>query len=175
MYAYREHYQLYHVVKPGSREHHHHTRVSRCTEVQNSRRLNHKPFWCDWIACHNQKVNLAVFTDMLKSFDKVWKNGLLMKLQHSGIIFVCISGNKYQWIKRLSFARERYRCCRGSIRNNYLQKKRIKFLFNDHLGKRWRTALASVPQLLISQPRTRIATQSLCLKKSTHQETQRLA
>lgn len=41
-----------------------------------------------------QKAVLAVFIDLQKAFDKVWKDGLLVKLLRCGI-----SGNMYQWTK----------------------------------------------------------------------------
>ena len=41
-----------------------------------------------------QKVVLATFIDLQKAFDKVWKDGLLVKLLRSGI-----SGNLYRWTK----------------------------------------------------------------------------
>jgi ribonuclease HI len=41
-----------------------------------------------------QKVVLAVFIDLQKAFDKVWKDGLLVKLKRSGI-----SGNMYKWVR----------------------------------------------------------------------------
>ena len=41
-----------------------------------------------------QKVVLTVFIDLQKAFDKVWKDGLLVKLLRCGI-----RGNMYQWTK----------------------------------------------------------------------------
>lgn len=41
-----------------------------------------------------QKAVLAVFIDLQKAFDKVWKDGLLVKLLRCGI-----RGNMYQWTK----------------------------------------------------------------------------
>jgi ribonuclease HI/endonuclease/exonuclease/phosphatase family metal-dependent hydrolase len=41
-----------------------------------------------------QKVTLAAFVDLTKAFDKVWKDGLLVKLQRGGIC-----GNMYRWTK----------------------------------------------------------------------------
>jgi hypothetical protein len=32
-----------------------------------------------------RKVTIAAFTDLQKAFDKMWKDGLLVKLQRSGI------------------------------------------------------------------------------------------
>ena len=40
------------------------------------------------------KKTVAVFFDMTKAFDTVWKDGLLLKLVKSGI-----AGNMYKWIK----------------------------------------------------------------------------
>ena len=41
-----------------------------------------------------KKVTLAVFIDLQKAFDKVWKDGLVVKLLRSGV-----TGNMYQWTK----------------------------------------------------------------------------
>lgn len=41
-----------------------------------------------------KKVTLAVFIDLQKAFDKVWKYGLLVKLLRYGI-----SGRMYNWTK----------------------------------------------------------------------------
>ena len=41
-----------------------------------------------------QKVTLTAFIDLQKAFDRVWKDGLLGKLQRSGI-----RGNMFRWTK----------------------------------------------------------------------------
>lgn len=47
-----------------------------------------------------KKVTLAVFIDLQKAFDKVWKDGLLVKLLRCGI-----AGNMYQWTKSYLYNR----------------------------------------------------------------------
>lgn len=42
----------------------------------------------------SKKVTLAAFIDLTKAFDKVWKDGLLVKLQRGGIC-----GNMHRWTK----------------------------------------------------------------------------
>ena len=67
-----------------------------------------------------KKVMLATFIDFQKAFDKVWKDGLLVKLQRSGI-----HGNMYRWTK------------------SYLHNRRARVLVNGECGKkvllRWST------------------------------------
>ena len=60
-----------------------------------------------------QKVTLAVFIDLQKAFDKVWKDGLLVKLLRSGI-----RGNMYQWTK------------------SYLHNRRARVLVDGHCGRK---------------------------------------
>ncbi|PVD24866.1 hypothetical protein C0Q70_15355 [Pomacea canaliculata] len=50
---------------------------------------------------------------MQKAFDKVWKDGLLVKLQRSNI-----SGNMYRWIK------------------SYLHNRRARVLVDGHCGRK---------------------------------------
>ena len=47
-----------------------------------------------------QKVTLAAIIDLQKAFDKVWKDGLLVKLLRSGI-----QGRMYRWTKSYLFNR----------------------------------------------------------------------
>ena len=60
-----------------------------------------------------QKVMLAAFIDLQKTFDKVWKDGLLIKLLRSGI-----QGNLYQWTK------------------SYLHNRRAGALVDGHCGRK---------------------------------------
>ena len=60
-----------------------------------------------------KKVMLATFIDFQKAFDKVWKDGLLVKLQRSGI-----HGNMYRWTK------------------SYLHNRRARVLVNGECGKK---------------------------------------
>jgi len=46
-------------------------------------------------AFQDKEVTLAVFVDMEKAFDKVWKAGLKLKLHQSGV-----EGNMYAWISQ---------------------------------------------------------------------------
>ena len=59
-----------------------------------------------------KKVTLAVFIDLQKAFDKVWKDGLLVKLLRCGI-----SGNMYRWTK------------------SYLHNRRARVLVDGQHGK----------------------------------------
>ena len=52
-------------------------------------------------AFQDQKVVLATFTDLQRAFDKVWKDGLLVKLQRVGV-----AGNTYKWTKSLIYTTE---------------------------------------------------------------------
>ena len=60
-----------------------------------------------------QKVTLAVFIDLQKAFDKVWKDGLLVKLLRNGI-----RGNMYQWTK------------------SYLHNRRARVLVDGRCGRK---------------------------------------
>lgn len=60
-----------------------------------------------------QKVTLAAFIDLQKAFDKVWKDGLLVKLLRSGI-----QGNMYKWTK------------------SYLHNRRARVLVNGQCGRK---------------------------------------
>ena len=60
-----------------------------------------------------QKVTLAAFIDLQKAFDKVWKDGLLVKLLRSGI-----QGNMYKWTK------------------SYLHNRRARVLVNGRYGRK---------------------------------------
>ena len=60
-----------------------------------------------------QKVVLATFIDLQKAFDKVWKEGLLIKLLRSNI-----RGNMYQWTK------------------SYLHNRRARVLVDGYIGKK---------------------------------------
>ena len=60
-----------------------------------------------------KKVALAVFIDLQKAFDKVWKDGLLVKLLRNGI-----AGNMYQWTK------------------SYLHNRRARVMVDGHCGRK---------------------------------------
>lgn len=60
-----------------------------------------------------KKVTLAVFIDLQKAFDKVWKDGLLVKLLRCGI-----GGNMYQWIK------------------SYLHNRRARVMVDGRCGRK---------------------------------------
>ena len=60
-----------------------------------------------------QKVVLAVFIDLQKAFDKVWKDGLLVKLLRCGI-----RGNMFQWTK------------------SYLHNQRARVSVDGHCGRK---------------------------------------
>jgi len=60
-----------------------------------------------------KKATLAVFIDLQRAFDKVWKDGLLVKLQRGGI-----SGNMYRWTK------------------SYLHNRRARVLVDGHCGRK---------------------------------------
>jgi ribonuclease HI len=64
-------------------------------------------------AFQTQKVALATFIDLQKAFDKVWKDGLLVKLLRSGI-----RGHMYQWTK------------------SYLHNRRARVLVNGCCGQK---------------------------------------
>ena len=60
-----------------------------------------------------QKAVLTVFIDLQKAFDKVWKDGLIVKLQRSGI-----KGNMLQWTK------------------SYLHNRRARVSVDGHCGQK---------------------------------------
>ena len=60
-----------------------------------------------------KKVMLAAFIDLQKAFDKVWKDGLLVKLLRCGI-----HGNMYRWTK------------------SYLHNRRARVLVNGQCGQK---------------------------------------
>ncbi|KAK7113996.1 hypothetical protein V1264_000134 [Littorina saxatilis] len=60
-----------------------------------------------------QKVTLATFIDLQKAFDKVWKDGLLVKLLRSGV-----KGNMYEWTK------------------SYLHNRKARVLVDGHCGRK---------------------------------------
>ena len=60
-----------------------------------------------------QKMTLAVFIDLQKAFDQVWKDGLLVKLLRSGI-----QGNMYRWAK------------------SYLHNRRARVLVDGRCGQK---------------------------------------
>ena len=60
-----------------------------------------------------KKVVLASFIDLQKAFDKVWKDGLIVKMQRSGI-----KGNMLRWTKA------------------YLHNRKARVLVNGHTGKK---------------------------------------
>ena len=64
-------------------------------------------------AFQKQKVTLATFIDFQKAFDKVWKDGLLVKLQRSGI-----EGNMYRWTK------------------SYLHNRRARVMVDGYCGQK---------------------------------------
>ena len=43
---------------------------------------------------HQKKSTVGIFVDLQQAYDRVWRNGLFMKMQESGI-----HGNLYRWIK----------------------------------------------------------------------------
>ena len=59
-----------------------------------------------------KKVMLATFIDLQKAFDKVWKDGLLVKLLQNGI-----QGKLYRWTK------------------SYLHNRRARVLVDGHHGR----------------------------------------
>ena len=65
-------------------------------------------------AFQSKKVTLAVFVDLQRAFDKVWKNGLLVKLLRFGV-----SGSMY---KRT---------------NSYLYNRRARVLVDGKLGRKY--------------------------------------
>ena len=64
-------------------------------------------------AFQKKKVTLATFIDFQKAFDKVWKDGLLVKLQRSGI-----EGNLYRWTK------------------SYLHNRRARVMVDGYSGQK---------------------------------------
>ena len=66
-----------------------------------------------------KKVTLTVFIDFQKAFDKVWKDGLLVKLLHCGI-----QSNMYRWTK------------------SYLHNHRARVLVDGHCEQK-RTVLTN--------------------------------
>ena len=64
-----------------------------------------------------KKHTLAVWIDMEKAFDKVWKNGLRLKLQQSGV-----KGYMYRWISQYLTNRK----ARVHINGSYSRKKILK-------------------------------------------------
>ena len=64
-------------------------------------------------AFQEKKCLLAAWIDLQKAFDKVWKDGLLVKLQRSGI-----TNNMLRWIK------------------SYLHNRRARVTVNRHTGKK---------------------------------------
>ena len=73
-------------------------------------------------AFQKKKVVLASFIDLQKAFDKVWKEGLKVKLQRNGI-----SGCMKKWIE------------------SYLHNRRARVLVNGHVGRK-RLLREGVPQ-----------------------------
>ena len=61
----------------------------------------------------SKKVTLAVFVDLQRAFDKVWKDGLLVKLQRFGV-----NGRMYKWT------------------NSYLKNRRARVMVDGKLGKK---------------------------------------
>ena len=64
-----------------------------------------------------KKHTLAVWIDMEKAFDKVWKYGLRLKLQQSGV-----KGYMYRWISQYLTNRK----ARVRLNGSYSQKKTLK-------------------------------------------------
>ena len=64
-------------------------------------------------AFQSKKVTLAVFVDLQRAFDKVWKDGLLVKLLRFGV-----SGRMYKWT------------------NSYLNNRRARVLVDGKLGRK---------------------------------------
>ena len=60
-----------------------------------------------------KKVVLTCFIDLQKAFDKVWKEGLILKMLNSGI-----RGNMLRWTK------------------SYLHNRRARVLVNGHMGRK---------------------------------------
>ena len=60
---------------------------------------------------------MAVWIDMEKAFDKVWKNGLRLKLQQSGV-----KGYMYCWISQYLTNRK----ARVHVNGSYSRKKTLK-------------------------------------------------
>ena len=56
---------------------------------------------------------MAAFIDLQKAFDKVWKDGLPVKLQRSGI-----RGNMFRWTK------------------SYLHNRRARVMVDGHCGQK---------------------------------------
>ena len=65
----------------------------------------------------DKKSTVAVWIDMEKAFDKVWKLGLKLKLQQSGI-----SGNMYRWISQYLNNRK----ARVHVNGKYSREKTLK-------------------------------------------------
>ena len=64
-------------------------------------------------AFQSKKVTLAVLVDLQRAFDKVWKDGLLVKLLRFGV-----SGRMYKWT------------------NSYLNNRRARVLVDGKLGRK---------------------------------------
>ena len=75
-------------------------RVSFCTECRSTE--DQLAYFIQDIedAFQEKKKVLAVFFDLSKAFDRVWKEGLLLKLLQNGV-----HGNMYRWLKHVLFQR----------------------------------------------------------------------
>ena len=72
-------------------------------------------------AFQDKKHTLAVWIDLEKAFDKVWKDGLKLKLHQCGV-----AGRMFKWI------------------GQYLHNRKAKVQIKQHLGKK-RTLRQGVP------------------------------
>ena len=71
-------------------------------------------------AFQKKRVTLTVFIDLQKAFDKVWKDGLLVKLQRSGI-----RGNLYKWTKSYLYNRQARVCVDGKTSRKVLLRQGV--------------------------------------------------
>jgi len=68
-------------------------------------------------AFQEKKVTLVTWIDLQRAFDKVWTDGLLVKLQRSGI-----GGTMYRWIKSYLFNRRARVSLDGTQSQKFLQR-----------------------------------------------------
>ena len=79
-------------------------------------------------AFQDQKHTLAVWIDLEKAFDKVWKEGLKLKLHQCGV-----AGRMFKWI------------------GQYMHKRKAKVQIKQHLSKK-RTLRQGIPQGVLLSP-----------------------
>jgi ribonuclease HI len=68
-------------------------------------------------AFQEKKVTLVTWIDLQRAFDKVWTDGLLVKLQRNGV-----GGTMYKWVKSFLFNRKARVSTNGATSRKFLQR-----------------------------------------------------